>query len=281
MQKSKKDLSIVIVNYNTKELTLNCIDSILKNSRDLTYEIIVVDNGSTEQLIIDNSKVTIIKNKENLGFAAGNNKAREYCHGNYVLFLNSDTLVHEGTLAKSLEYMKGHSEIGALGCKTVLPNGQLDKDARRSFPTPWVALTHFSGLDRIFPASKTFARYWYGYKSADQISDVDVIQGAYCMVRRDLLDKIDWYNESYFLDGEDIDLCFRIKEAGYKVVYYPEVYITHIKKASKNNAKGKFAGAGVDAMEIFYRKRMWSRYPFIVNWLVILGIKVLKALRNI
>lgn len=279
MNKSKKDLSIVILNYNTKELVVNCVNSIVKNTKGVDYEIIVVDNGSDEKLgEIKGAKV--IENGLNLGFSAGNNKARGYCSGEFVLFLNSDTLVHSETLKKALDYIKLDETIGALSVKTVLPDGTVDRDAMRSFPTPWVAFTHFSGLDRLFPKSRLFARYWYGYRSPDQVYDVEVIQGAFCLVRRSLLEKIDWYDEAYFLDGEDIDLSWRIWKAGKRIVYYPDTYITHIKKATKRKVKASM-GQGVVAMEIFYKKRMWKSYPLFVNLLVIFGIKLLKMVRAI
>lgn len=282
-----KDLSIIILNYNTPDLVINCINSIVDTTKDVDYEIVVVDNGSTDdsldeisKLKIKNGILKIVRNGENLGFSKGNNHARKVVEGKYILFLNSDTLVHENTLKKSLDYIKSDSSIGALSIKTILPDGTLDKDARRSFPTPWVALTHFSGLDRIFPKSKLFARYWYGYKSGNVIQDVEVIQGAFFLTTKDLLDKIGWFSEEYFLDGEDIDLSWKVKMSGKRIVYYPEVYITHIKKATKNKFKKKSTRSGVNSMEIFYRKYMWSRYPLILNWLVILGIRFVKLIRS-
>jgi len=273
-------LSIVILNYNTKELTLACVDSIIRNTKNLEYEIIVVDNGSSERFP-ETPKVKIIRNKENLGFAAGNNMARSVVKGEYVLFLNSDTLVPKETLKETVFFMNKNKVYGALGVKTILPSGELDRDARRSFPTPWVAFTHFSGLDMVFPNSKTLAKYWYGYKLADETSQVDVLQGAFFLVRKNVLDEVDWFSEDYFLDGEDIDLSWKIKEAGYKIVYYPKYFITHIKKATKNKVGLKYAGRGVEAMEIFYKKHLWNRYPWLLNIFVVLGIKILKTLRRI
>ncbi len=284
--KNNKDLSIIILSYNTAELLVNCINSILENTKGVDYEIIVVDNASSDNSLESVSKlgkkdiIKIVKNNDNLGFAKGNNTAKDVASGKHILFLNSDTLVHENTLKKSLDYLKSSDNIGALSVKTVLPSGELDRDARRSFPTPWVAFTHFSGLDRIFPKSKLFARYWYGYKSAEIIQDVEVIQGAFFLTKRKILDNIGWFSEEYFLDGEDIDLSWKVKKEGYRIVYYPEVYITHVKKASKNKLKKRSTKAGVNSMEIFYKKYMWSNYPIILNWLVILGIRFVKLVRS-
>jgi GT2 family glycosyltransferase len=164
----------------------------------------------------------------------------------------------------------------------VLPSGTLDKDTRRSFPTPWVALTHFSGLDKLFPKSKLFSKYWYGYLPENETHEVDVIQGAFALARREVLDSVGWYDEDYFLDGEDIDLCWKIKSRGWKIVYLPEVSITHIKKGTKSKFKSlERRMAGVDSMEIFYKKRLWKKYPWLINILVIIGINFIRLVRMV
>src|SRR6266404_3380438 len=223
-------LSVIILNYNTKDLTLKCVDSVIQNTKNLDCEIIVIDNGSSEKLG-KSKKYTLISNKTNLGFAGGNNSARKIAKGDYILFLNSDTEVYKDTLKETVKYLEAHKDVGALTCKTVLPSGKLDKDARRSFPTPWVALTHFSGLDRIFPKSSIFARYWYGYRSPDEIQEIEALQGAFFLTRKKILDEVGWFSEEYFLDGEDIDLSWKISQTGSKIIYYPKVSILHIKKA--------------------------------------------------
>lgn len=290
-----KKLSIVVLNYNTKDLLINCLTSLEAAHVEVDFETIVVDNasidGSVDMVRQEFPRVIVIRNQKNLGFAKGNNKARQYVSGSYVLFLNSDTKVNKGTLKKSVEYLNRNPDIGALTVKTLLPDGSLDKDTRRSFPTPWVSLTHFSYLDRLLPKSKLFSKYWYGYKSSDEIHDVEVIQGAFTMVRKRVLDDVGWYDEDYFLDGEDIDLCWKIKEKGWKIIYYPEVSIEHIKGASKGKLpsfgrvtkeeRAKFINAGVDSMEIFYKKRLWDGYPLVLNRAVLLGIRILKGLRYI
>ncbi|OGM05797.1 hypothetical protein A2125_01380, partial [Candidatus Woesebacteria bacterium GWB1_43_5] len=228
----------------------------------------------------DFPKVKIIENAQNLGFAAGNNKAKDFVEGKYVLILNPDTLVNKETLKEAVSYLELHIDVAALGCKIVLPNGRLDCDSRRSFPTPWVAFTHFSGMDKLFPKSKLFSQYWYGYFAQDQIHEVDVLQGAFCMVRREILDQIGWYDEDYFLDGEDIDLCWKIKEKGWKIVYFPRVSIIHVKKGTKSKFKSiRNVMAGVESMEIFYKKRLWAKYPLIINLLVLVGINIIRAIR--
>lgn len=288
-------LSIVILSYNTKELLRDCLLSLQKVSNEYSFEIIVPDNGSTDgssQMVKSKfPKVKLVEIGKNLGFSAGNNKARPFVHGEYVLFLNSDTVMMPKTIKETLYYMEMHPKVGAMTCRVELPNGQLDKDARRSFITPWIGLTHiFLKLDRLFPKSKTFAKYWYGYLPEDQEHEVDAIQGAFFLTRKKLLDKVGWWDEDYFLDGEDIDLSYRIHQAGYKIVYYPKVKIIHYRGATKGKhsstkskvslaQKLRFRTAGVDSQKIFYKKHLWHKYPLIVNIVVVSGISVLKLTR--
>ena len=292
--KRQIELSIIILQYNTKDLLANCLNSLKTVKNELSFEVIVVDNGSTDGSIeaVKNKFgwVKLVENGENLGFAAGNNRAKPYARGKYILFLNSDTLMEKGTLKATVEYLKANKDAGALTCKLVLANGELDKDARRSFPTPWVSFTHLVlHLDKMFPTSPLFSKYWYGYISPEKTHEVDAIQGAYLLAEKGLLDKLGWFDEDYYLDGEDIDLCWRIKELGLKIIYYPKVSIIHLKGASKGKkeakkrvslaARLKFRMAGVNSMEIFYKKRLWKHYPLMLNVIVLAGIKFLKLVR--
>lgn len=280
-------VSIVIVSFNTKDLLKDCLHSIEEFS-DVPVEVIISDNGSTDGTIEYLKKfktkifsVTLLENNSNLGFAKGNNAAKSYANGKYVLFLNPDTILRGNVLSQTVDFLEENKDVAAITPKVVLPNGELDKDTRRTFPTPFVALTHFSGLDRLFPKSKLFSKYWYGYLREDETHEIEALQGAYFLIKKDVLDKVFWFDEDYFLDGEDIDLCFKIHDAGYRIYYYPKVSILHIKKGSKSkNRSLRSIVGGVKAMEIFYRKRMWSRYPLPLNLLVLLGIKILVFIRT-
>ncbi len=287
-------ISIIILNYNTKKLLKACLKSLEKVKKEVNFEVIVSDNGSTdgslEMIKNEFPQVVLVENKENLGFSAGNNAARKVTKGKYVLFLNSDTEVKKGTLKYTLELLEKNPKLGAVTCKMILADGTLDKDARRSFPTPWVSFTHLVlPLDRIFPDSPLFSRYWYGYVDPNKEHSVEVIQGAYFLSRKQLLDRVGWFDEDYFLDGEDIDLSWKIKEQGYELFYTPKVSIMHYKGATKGKNKAKekipvrlrlkYRLTGINSMEIFYKKRLWSHYPLFLNVLVLAGIKLLKLIR--
>lgn len=294
-----KKLSIIILNFNTTDLVVRCINSLLKYKNEVDFEIVLLDNGSSDSPLAffknkykRNLFIKIVDNKNNIGFAAGNNRARKYVEGQYVLFLNSDTIVHKNTLKESVAYLEENKDAGALTCKIVLPDGSPDKDSRRSFITPWIGLTHiFLKLDRIFPKSKLFSKYWYGYMDENKIHEVDALQGAFFLTHKKILDEVGWFCEDYFLDGEDIDLSFKIKEKGFKNVYYPKIKITHFKGSSKGKVENKrrkeirmrnrikFRLAGVNSMQIFYKKHLWQKYPLVLNFIVIVGIFTLKVVR--
>lgn len=291
---TKTKLTIIILNYNTKELLQECLDSIRKYIDEVVLEVIVSDNASSD------GSAGMVKKKfpwvyliegPNNGFSKGNNRARKLARGEMVLFLNPDTIVNKGVFKKIVEYLENHKDVGALGCKLVLPSGEIDKDGKRSFPTPWVSFTHLVlKLDRVFPKSKLFAKYWYGYLPENKLLEVDAIQGAFFLTRKKILDGVGWFDEDYFFYGEDLDLCWKIKKAGWKIVYYPKVFIYHLKGVSMGRSKLwktkiplkqklEVKLATVEAMETFYKKNLWERYPLFFNLFVIFGIKLYKALR--
>lgn len=293
---SKPELSIVILNYNTKELLADCLTSVKRYESEVPFEVIVSDNGS------DDGSVEMVKKKfpwvsliegENVGFSKGNNRTKNYVRGKMVLFLNPDTVVNKEVFKKTVEYLRAHQNVGALSCKLVLSDGSLDKDTRRSFPTPWVTFTHLVlRLDRIFPKSKIFGRYWYGFISENKVHEVDALQGAFFLTWKRILDKVGWFDEGYFFDGEDMDLSWQIKKAGYKLVYYPKVSVGHLKGVTKGKVKKwrnkvplqqrlKLRMAGIKSMERFYRKNLWGQYPLIFNIFMILGIRLFGIVRKI
>lgn len=283
--KNKIKLTIIILNHNTKQLTLDCLDSLEKCKNEIPFEVIVSDNGSTDgsiDAIMERHRWAKIIKGPNISFSNGNNRARKYTNGEYVLLLNSDTIVFKNTLKKCVEYIEKHKDVGALTCKLVLEDGTLDKDVRRRFPTPWLS------FQRLFLGNGKL--YWYDDFEENKIHEVETIQGAFFLTKKSILDEVGWLDEGFIFDGEDLDLSFQIHKRGYKIIYYPEVKTLHLKGATKGkiketsknvdlNLKLNRVMQGVNSMEYFYRKNLWSRYPVIFNLFVLLGIKILKLIR--
>jgi len=271
------DLSILIVNYRTYSLTKQTINSVLNTVNAIDYEIIIVDNdsadGSLEKLIKDFEEypfIKFIKNKNNDGFAVANNLAFKESKGEYVLLLNSDVIVNKGTINESLNYIKSNENIGVLGCKVVLPDGTLDKACRRSFPTFEVSFYRMTGLSKLFPNSKRFNRYNLSYLDENGIYPVDCVVGAFMLINSDVMAECNALDESYFMYGEDIDLCYKIKELGYCVCYFGIYDIVHYKGASGKNKRLLYEFH--KSMEIFYEKHYKEKDPFIINIITYLGI---------
>ena len=257
------DVSVIIVNYNVKDLLVNCVTSILSSSGDLNIELIVVDNnsfdGSVEQLkykFPDNNAVKIIESRVNLGFGKANNLGVKSARGKYLLLLNPDTVVQEDTIEKTIKFYEENPKAGAVSCKLVLPNGKLDLACRRSFPKPSVAIYRILGLSKLFPRSKTFAGYNLTYLDENQTYEVEAICGAFMMIRKDIYEEVGGFDEDYFMYGEDLDLCFRIKKAGYKVFYYSGTSTIHFKGESTRKSSISYVSNFYGAMKIFVQKNL-------------------------
>ena len=274
------DLSVVIVNYQTFELTKNTINSILEYDHPFSYEIFVVDNASTDDSLerlkdYFKDKVKFIASIENNGFAAGNNQALRQAEGKYQLLLNSDTLVWQNTLENIYEYMEANPDVGACGCRVLLEDGELDKACKRSFPN---VKNSFFRLFHVPTASKD-DNYNLTDLPDDEIYEIDCLTGAFMFMRKDALDKVGLLDETFFMYGEDIDLCYRIKHGGWKIVYYGKSKITHLKGASSKKQKSKLIYEFYRAMYIYYKKHHASESFFLVNWVVYLGIALLCILK--
>ncbi|MDD4782005.1 MAG: glycosyltransferase family 2 protein [Tissierellia bacterium] len=270
------DLSIIIVNYNTRELTHQTIDSIIKNTQNINYEIIVADNSTDkgQQCNYKNEKVKIYK-IENHGFGHGCNAGAKKAQGKYLLFLNSDTLILDNSLYKSVNYINCNDNIGILGAKILLKDGNLDHGCKRGFPTPSAAFYYYIGLDRKFPYSKKYGRYRQTFLNENEINEVDSVSGAFLMISKDLFDEINGFDETFFMYGEDLDLCYRVKEKGYKVIYYADAVITHLKGQSGLHKSSEIVIYHFyNAMILFYEKHYKNKYNKIVSLLVYSAIKV-------
>lgn len=279
------DLSIIILNYNVKELLVNCLESIFQNKGQLDlWQIIVVDNassdGSMEEVRKRYSDIEILENKANLGFSAGNNAGVNLTKAPVILFLNPDTVVVGKAIQKSLEVLKSDPDIGALTCRVELPDGKLDYSCHRGFPTPWNSLAYFAGLAKIFPHSPFFAGYTASYLDTETPHEIDCLTGAFLMVRKIAGDQIGWWDKDYFWNGEDIEFCFSLREKGWKIYFYPDVKIIHYKGSSAKKERQKTVTHGVSAMRIFYKKHFYNSYPPLVRDLILVGIKMLEHYRK-
>lgn len=237
MKKTNIDVSVVILNYNTRDLTRTCLATL--RASDLgayAMEVIVCDNGSSDgscaMIREEFPEVLLIQNKKNLGFAAGNNPGIKRACGRYVLLLNTDTEVPPNTISTMIRFMDEHPDAGASTCKLLLPDGSMDPACHRGFPTPWVSLTYVAKMEALFPKTRLFGEYHQGYKDLSVIHEVDCIVGAFFLVRRTVIDEVGLLDEEYFMYGEDIDWAYRIKQKGWKIMFNPHVAILHKKKQS-------------------------------------------------
>ncbi|MBA4166854.1 MAG: glycosyltransferase family 2 protein [Chitinophagaceae bacterium] len=229
-------LSIIIVNYNVRILLEKCLLSVSSAGKDIEMEVIVVDNNSSDGSI-DYVKPLFpsfhfIVNTENTGFSKANNQGLELASGQYILFLNPDTVIPEDCFSKCIHFMESHPDAGALGVKMVNGMGIYLKESKRGFPSPVTSLWKLSGITSIFPRSKYLARYYMGNLDQNASHRVDVLSGAFMFVKKAVLDKTGGFDERFFMYAEDIDLSCRIKKAGYNNYYFAGISIIHYKGGS-------------------------------------------------
>lgn len=264
------DLSIIILNYNTKELTRKCLQSVFASKSDYSFEVLVADNGSKDgsQEMVRNAfpEAILIENGGNWGFSKGNNAAIRQAKGRYILLLNSDTEVRAGTFAACISRFDEDKTIGALGCKVLLPDGSLDLACRRKFPNPWNSFLRLFGFNKLSD---------YNINTPiDQETEVDAVTGAFMMVSREALDKVGMLDEDFFMYGEDLDWCWRIKSAGFKIIYFPKAEITHFKYGSSQLIPFRTIRMAHLAMKLFYKKHYASARSPLFNFLVYSGINL-------
>ncbi|MEZ5003344.1 MAG: glycosyltransferase [Chitinophagales bacterium] len=251
-------LSVIIVNYNVKYFLAQALQSVYQSKCNFQFEVFVVDNhsvdGSIEMVSEQFPQTHLIASKQNLGFSKANNLAIKQAKGQYILLLNPDTIVKEDTFQKVIDFMEDHPEAGAMGIKMMDGNGQFLPESKRGFPTPYVAFCKMSGLSKLFPRSKKFNQYHLGYLDKNEIHEVDVLSGAFMLLRKTVIDKVGALDEDYFMYGEDIDLSFRIKQAGYKNYYFPHTEIIHFKGESTKKGSYNYVRMFYNAMIIFTQK---------------------------
>ena len=287
-------LSIIIVSFNTKEITKKCLLSLKKNfiGYPLDYEIIVVDNNSKDGssgLLLDLEKgwknLHVFLSKKNLGFGKANNFGVEKSKGKYILYLNSDLIVADIDFRDLIKLMEIQKNIGALTVKVLLPTGEIDPASHRGFPTLWRSFTYFSGLEKfsknIPMLNKLFGGYHLVNLNLNEIHEIDVLTGAFLFTKREIINIFGGFDKDYFAYGEDIEMAFQIKELGYKIIYYPLWKVLHLKsisglKKKDKNIRKQTNDYFYDSMKIFYDKHYAKNHNWLTNKMVHLAIDIKK-----
>lgn len=281
-----KRISVVIVNYNTRDLLEHCLNRLLASQVDRAISIFVVDNGSRDgsvDMVHEKfPEVELIASSENLGYAAANNLALQRIlqrwivdgkpAGNTALLLNTDCFVEPDSLQITANFLDQHPTVGVVGPKLVLRDGSLDLACRRSFPRPINALWKLTGLSLLFPSSRRFASYNLTYLDPDETAEVDSVVGAYMMVRLEAIDVTGLMDDSFFMYGEDLDWAYRIKQRDWSVFYYPATTVLHYKGATSSRQSYRLIIEFYRAMYLFHQKHYAPELTNPVNWLITAGI---------
>lgn len=266
-------LSIIMVNFNTRALTAQCITSVLATTKT-PLEIIVVDNSTKfEEKYAATSGCVCVIHAENRGFGHACNIGMNAACGEYFLLLNSDTIVHLGAIDTCIEYISAHEEVGALGCKTLLADGSLDHNCKRGLPTPAASLYYLLGLDKKYPKSRKYAAYHATYLDENEINEVEVLSGAFMLLPRKVIEVVGTFDERFFMYCEDVDLCYRITQGGFKLIYLPTAAIMHLKGQSGLHTRNRAIIRHFHrSMLLFYKKHFRLKYNGFINLLMYTGI---------
>ncbi len=269
-------LSIIIVNYNVKYFLEQCLCAVVKGIATIDAEVWVVDNNSTDGSIAylqpKYPQVHFIANTINMGFGKANNMALAQCTGEMVLFLNPDTIIAEDTLQICIDFFMAKPTVGALGVKMLDGSGHFLPESKRAFPAPGVAFFKMCGLAQIFSKSAIFNRYALGHLMEDGIHKVDVLCGAFMMVRKTVLENVGAFDEAFFMYGEDIDLSYRINQIGAGVFYLGNTSIIHFKGESARKGKLNYVRIFYQAMVVFVNKHYTGAFAIIMKLLLKAGI---------
>ncbi|MFC1606952.1 glycosyltransferase [Candidatus Latescibacterota bacterium] len=277
------ELSIVIVSYNVSSFLDQALITLEEAARGIEHEVFVVDNASSDDSVAmvreKHPNAVVIDNDENLGFAKANNIALKKASGRYVLLLNPDTVLRKDTLRTMIAFLDDHPDAGAAGCKVINPDGTLQLACRRGFPTPGVAFFKMVGLSNLFPRSRTFGAYNMTYLDPETVTEVDAISGSFMMLRKEVLEEVGLLDEVFFMYGEDLDLCYRIKQGGWKIYYAPLTEIIHFKGESTRTIPTiKGIRIFYDAMQIFVNKHYAEKSRVsIPRWFLMAGIYIRMA----
>lgn len=275
-------ISVVIVHYETSDLLARCLSAIAAQTGTVRVETFVVDNasrgfdGASVEDVLPGSQV--VANERNAGFAVAANQGLRLANGRYVLLINADTVLAPDTLSVMVRYMDEHADVGCATARLVMEDGRLDLACRRSFPTPARALYRLALLSRLFPRSRRFGQYNLTYLDEREEAEIDSPCGAFMFVRREVIEQVGLLDERYFMYGEDLDWAYRMKAAGWRIMYTPATTVTHIKRAASRQRRGPTIRAFYEAMRIFYREHYEHSYPQWLSWIIYRLIDLREAL---
>jgi N-acetylglucosaminyl-diphospho-decaprenol L-rhamnosyltransferase len=274
----RPEVSVAVVHYETPGVLEICLRALGASTIASSLEVFVVDNASKsfDRIAAERALpgITVVQNPTNVGFGRASNQALKRATGRYLLLLNPDAEVEPRALETMTEYMDAHPDVGCATARLVLPNGRLDLACRRSFPTPMRAFYRMTFLSRLFPRSRQFGQYNLTYMDEHTECEIDAACGAFMMVRAEVLESVGLLDERYFMYGEDIDWAFRMKAAGWRVMYVPQATVHHLKRASSRSWRPQTIRHFHEAMRIFYREHYESRYPRWVSTLMYAAINV-------
>lgn len=280
IEEAKVQLSIIIVTYNSKTLIEQCLVSVDKAIAGISSEVIIVDNNSTDgskdYLPSKFTGAKFIFNNENVGFARACNQGFKISSGDHILFLNPDTVLSETCLSDCISFFKNHVDAGAVGVRMLDEKGKFLEESKRGLPSPSASFYKLFGLAAVFPDSKTIAKYYEGHLPEEENNPVEVLSGAFIMIKRSVFEKLNGFDEAFFMYGEDVDLCLRLNQLGYKKYYLGKVSITHLKGGS-TTYNYKYVQDFYGAMRLFV-KRHYGKKPALYLLFLQAGISIRKML---
>lgn len=279
------DFSVIIVSYNVSALLDQAIEAVKRAVQGLSVEIWVVDNASPDDSVAmvqeRHPDVHLVANADNPGFGRANNQAMKQAKGMYFLILNPDTILQEDFLIVMKRFMETHPDCGAVGSMILDPDGRFSPTCRRAFPRPSVALWRIAGLSRLFPQSRIFGQYNLTYLPEDQITEVDALSGSCMVVRKSAVlgnesghHAAGLFDPSFFMYGEDLDWCYRIQQAGWKIFYTPETRVLHYKGESTDKNDLRYVRLFYGAMAVFMEKHFAGRYARPLVGMLRLGVHI-------
>jgi len=278
------DLSVIIVSFNVKHFLEHCLLSVNKAMNGINGEVIVVDNHSTDGtpnfLSSRFPLVTCIRNENNMGFSRANNQAIEKARGRYLLFLNPDTIVPENCFINCLQFLETHNDCGALGVRMIDGSGNFLPESKRSFPSALASFYKLSGMSNLFPESNLFSSYYYKSLQQNKIGITEVLSGAFIMASSVVINKVGAFDDSFFMYGEDIDLCYRIHQAGYHNYYLGTTSVIHFKGESTSKNTKKYTDNFYGAMSLYVKKHFKGFRAFLMNIAIFLG-KIAASTRKL